>query len=376
MRLTVAEVLDQLVAEGLAPPESIDRARAAFRNAAGSSPPWYARVIAGVGAWIATGFLIGFLAVTKIVNDEVGAMIVGAILIGAAVILRRGADPEEEFKRQLALALSLAGQVLVIVGVVAKTDSAALAGLIALVASIILVPLVSDPAHRFMSALIGSIAAVAAMADLRLVWTLGAIGRWDLVVRGSDLAVIAIVAVCAYVWRGNVRARQRELAEMLEPVGYGTVAAVFAVLLFSSVFAIADDLMRGPQSTRVNAWHLGPATTAGITIALMALTAKVFTELRTHPAITAATPILLGVLTLWTPGIIAAVALLALGFDRRNRTLIALAAAFLVEFTAAYYYTLRMTLLEKAGILVASGLFLLAVRTYLELRYKPQGSGA
>jgi hypothetical protein len=382
MRLTIADVFNRIVAEGLASTESIEKARAALAGAVDTSPPWFARVIAGFGAWVATSFLIGFLIVMNVVEDETRAIIVGSILIAAAVYIRRTADAEAEFKRQLALAGSLAGQVLVIVGVVGETRSAALAGLVALVMSAVLIPLVPDQAHRFMSGLIGSIAALAAMADLRLAWPLGDFGPLGaVVIRGTDFAALAIVAVAAYVWRVGLRERSRELAEMLEPVGYGTIAALLAVLLFSSLFAIADDLVRGPQSARVNAWHLGPLTTVGMTAALLVLERAIFSEQRAEApreaiVVAVAATALLGLVTLSTPGIIAAVAVLTLGFDRRNRILVGLAVVFLVEFASVYYYSLRMTLLEKSMILVASGLLLLAGRAYVEFRHEPREAEA
>ncbi|MFN2567216.1 MAG: DUF4401 domain-containing protein [Gemmatimonadaceae bacterium] len=375
MRPTLAAVFDRLVAEGLAPRESIDRARVGIEGIVDTTPPWYARVIAGFGAWVATGFLVGFLFLADIVDEETRAIIVGALLVIGAVLLRRLAAADDEFKRQLALAVSLAGQVLVIVGVMGETKSAATAGLVALAMSIVLVPLLHDQAHRFMSGLIGSIAAIAAMADLKLAWTVTSVATLgDVVVRGSELAALAVVAVTAYVWRADLRRRSGELAEMLEPVGYGTIVALFGVLLFSSLFAIADDLVRGSQSTRPNAWHLGPATTAGITAALVALELAIFKERRVKApseafVVAVVASLLLGVLTLSTPGVIAAVTVLTLGFDRRNRILIGIAVAFLVKFSSAYYYSLRMTLLEKSIVLVASGLLLLAARAYVRLRF-------
>jgi uncharacterized membrane protein len=382
MRLTIADVLNQLIVEGLAPPESVGRARGALEGAADRSPPWFARVIAGFGAWIATALLIGFLVFTKIVDDKASAILSGAILVAAAVFLRRAAHAEDEFKRQLALAASLAGQVLIIVGVISETKSAATAGLVALVMSAVVVPLVPDQAHRFMAGLIGSIAALAALADLRLAWTVGDFGPLGtVVIRGSDLAALAVIAFTAYTWRIEVRERSREVAEMLEAVGYGTIVALLGVLLFSFLFAVADELVRGPQSARVSAWHLGPLTTAGITAALIALELAIFSEQRARSTVEAvvvavAATVLLGLLTLSTPGIMAALALLTLGFDRRNKIIIWVAIVFLVKFASVYYYSLRMTLLQKAMILVASGVVLLAARVYLERRYEPGEAGA
>jgi hypothetical protein len=382
MRLTIADVFNQLVAEGFAPPESMEKARATLRDAEDASPPWFARVIAGFGAWVATGFLIGFLSELNIIDQDTSAIIVGAILVAAAVYLRRNAGAEEEFKRQLAFAGSLAGQVLVIVGIMGETRPAALAGLVALAMSVVLITLVPDQAHRFMSGLIGTIAAFAAMADLHLAWTLGRVGPFGtIVVRGSDLAALAIIAATAYVWRIGIRQRSWGLAEMIEPVGYGIIAGMFAVLLFSSIFAVADDLVRGARSTRVNAWHLGPLTTVGITAALVALELAIFSEQRVKPRVEAigvavGATVLLGLLTLSTPGVLAAITVLTLGFDRRNSILIGLAVVFLVKFVSFHYYSLQMTLLEKSIVLAASGLLLLAARAYIELRYEPSEADA
>ncbi len=371
MQLTLAGVLGQLVAEGLAPPESVARARAALASAVDTTPPWYARVIAGFGAWVATGCLIAFLVVVDLVDSGTDALVTGAILAVLANA-RRGARPDEEFKRQLALAVSLAGQVLVIVGVRAETESTALAGLVALVMAIAIIAFIREQADRFMAAVIGSIALIAVTASFSLAWALGSLGPLgSIVVRGSDLAATVLVAVTAYAWRAGVRTRSREVAEMLEPVGYGTIAALLIMLAYSSWFVALADLIAGERAA-ASAWLLGPGTTIAIALTLVFLVAEICHELRL-PAVTAATPLALALLTLSSPGIIAAVALLLLGFDRRSRALIAIAVGFLVKFLSLYYYSLHMTLLEKSAVLAASGLLLLGARAYLASRRTPGG---
>src|SRR5918999_2379167 len=141
MQLTLADVLGRVVADGLAPLESLTRARAALEGSADTTPPWYARVIAGFGAWVATGCLIGFLVIVDVVDDEAGAIVVGALLLAAGVFARRQAEPRPDFVRQLSLAVSLAGQVLVVVGARATTDSTAVAGLAALAMSGVVIAL-------------------------------------------------------------------------------------------------------------------------------------------------------------------------------------------------------------------------------------------
>lgn len=375
MRLTLADVFGRLVAEGLAPPESLARAGAALDGSTDTAPPWYARVIAGFGAWVATGCLIGFLVIVDLVDDETAAMIVGALLVVAGVYARRQAEPDQDFVRQLSLAVSLAGQVLVIVGVRATTGSTAAAGLAALAMSSVVIALVPDQAHRFMAALTGSIGLIATMASFRLAWYIASLGPLgDVILRGSDIAAAVLVGVIAYVWRVDVRGRSSEGADMLEPVGYGTIAASLVMLVFSSWFHELEDFTRGQRSAAA-AWTLGPGTTIAIAVALLTLMVEILRELRAT-SLTAAAPVVLALVTLSTPGIIAAVALLALGFDRRNRVLIAVATAFLVKFLSMYYYSMKLTLLEKSVVLVASGLVLLGARVYLELRYKPGGEPA
>jgi hypothetical protein len=371
---TVADVLNQLVAEGLAPPEALTRARKALEGVADPGPPWYARVIAGFGAWVATGCLIGFLVVLDLVDSGMDAIVVGAILVVGANA-RRGPRRDQEFMRQLSLAASLAGQVLLIVGLRAETESTALAGLAAIVMSVGIVALVDEPADRFMAALIGSVALIAVMGSFALEWRLGSLGPLGtIVVRGSDIGALGVVALTAYAWRVGIRTRSREREEMLEPVAYGVVAGLLIVLTFSSWFVALGDLIRG-ERTAASAWVLGPLTTLGIAAGVAILAERICHELGVR-RLMAATPLLLALVTLSTPGIIAAVALFVLGFDRRNRVLIALGIAFLVKFLALYYYSLDMTLLEKSIVLAASGLVLLAARAYIELGHRPREDAA
>jgi uncharacterized membrane protein len=65
---------------------------------------------------------------------------------------------------------------------------------------------------------------------------------------------------------------------------------------------------------------------------------------------------------LWTPGILAAVIILVLGFQRGNRLLLGLGAVGLAVFLIAFYYHLEITLLVKSLILLGTGLLLLGLR--------------
>jgi uncharacterized membrane protein len=68
---------------------------------------------------------------------------------------------------------------------------------------------------------------------------------------------------------------------------------------------------------------------------------------------------------LWTPGVLAAVIVIVLGFQRGNRLLLGLGSVFLVIFLIAFYYHLDISLLQKSLILVATGLLLLGLRALM-----------
>src|SRR4029453_1005045 len=79
--------------------------------------PWYVRTMVGVAGWIAAAFLLGFLglALTFIAQSGPAAITVGILLCGGAIAML-SMFPRQEFLAQFALAVSLAGQALVVTG--------------------------------------------------------------------------------------------------------------------------------------------------------------------------------------------------------------------------------------------------------------------
>ena len=235
-----------------------------------------------------------------------------------------------------------------------------------------------DALHRFLSALIGAVAFVAVVVDQRLAWGVDpTAGGLDLAVRGSDLAVLLVVAAAALAWRARAATADRTRSTVLEPVGYGLVAALLGLLLVDAMLGPWTAWLAGGR--RASDWQLGLLTTTGVAAALGLLLRGVLRERGAagEPVVAGlAGVVLLAALTLPTPGIVAAVATLALGFDRRRPVLVGLAALFLVAFLALYYQSLRLTLLEKSGVLVASGALLLLARVYVTRRLLPRDGAA
>lgn len=349
MRLKISDVLAYLKAEGHAPAGADDAVRAALAAELDAEMPWHVRTAVGVGAWLATAFLLGSVFAIAGLRDDQARAIVGVLLIATAVAVRR--QSSAEFLQQAAVATSLAGQALVIFGIAELLDSAVVAGITGTVLSIALLWLMPDRVHRFLSALIGSGSAIAAAVATE-------------VPAAPEVTTLALVACTAYVWRVGIRDRDAAIAEMLEPVGYGLVVALFGVLLVD--MATSMETFRG-VTRELRTEMLGPATTIGITLAFMALVWKIMDEHGTSHGSGQSFAALVGVAALGagalsSPGIVAGSAALVLAFDRRDRVLLGLAVIFLLVFGSAYYYSLGLTLLEKSGVLVGSGLLLIAIR--------------
>jgi uncharacterized protein DUF4401 len=352
MRLTLRAVLDRLRAEGLATADMEGDVRAALGKSMHEEIPWYLRTLVGIGAWTATGFLLAFLLLIAGLRDEIARMVAGALIVAAAVWVRR--ETRAEFVKQSAVAASLAGLGLILAGIGELSRSATVVGSTAVVLAVVLARLMPDRVHRFLMAILGAEALIFAMVDT--------------IPYGFDLAVLAIVALTGYVWRAGVRHRSDEVAEMLEPVSYGLVVALFGALLFSATSRLGAQLTREMSLGQSRVAALGPLTTIGITLALIALIWSIDEEHGTShtsgasfAALTGAAA--LGAGSLYSPGIVAGVAGLMLAFDRRNSVLLGMAVVFLLVFGSVYYYNLDLTLLEKSGVLAGSGLLLLAIRS-------------
>ena len=348
MRLSISDVLAQLRAEGLAPSGIEDAASAALAADRSEELPWFMRTAMGVGAWLATAFLLTGLLTVGGLENEHARIVVGIVFVAAAIWLRRDADVE--FLRQAAVAVSFAGQGLVLAGIGELSESATVTGLSLTAISVALIRLMPDQVHRFLSTLVGVGAAAVAAYDARGL--------------SIDFVTLIVVVATALVWRFGLGARSERAATIAEPVGYGLVVALFGLLLYSSFTTV--------ESAR---WLWGShfpdvssrLTTVGITLALLGLVWSIVREQGTAPSSTTAFAALAGVAvlgasTLSSPGIIAGAAVLVLAFDRRNRVLLGLAIVFLLVFGSVYYYSLHLTLLEKSGVLAGSGALLLGIR--------------
>lgn len=349
MRLTMEALIARLVDEGLATADTPGRARVALTAEVEGHLPWYMSLAVAIGAWLATIFLLFAIFAISGLRSETAQIVVGMMLAAGAIFARREAD--SEFLRWAAVAVALAGLGLITAGVGGALDSPVWAAAACLVVSIAFVWLAPDYTLRFLATLSAGGAIFVLLVGNKLPL-------------GFDTGIVVVIAAIVFVWRYKVADRADSLAEMLEPVGYALLIVLFGALLARTVATTHShwslDLSRDVGS-------FGPLATIACAAALLALAWRVLDEHGSSLSSPTSFSVLAGVVllgagTMEAPGIVAGIAALMLAFDRRNTVLLGMAAIFLIVFGSFFYYSLEITLLQKSGVLVGSGLLLLGIR--------------
>jgi hypothetical protein len=184
----------------------------------------------------------------------------------------------------------------------------------------------------------------------------------------------AVTGTLLATWLLERRILSERVAAAAKPVGYGLAVGLFGVLLLS--FGWQEELLGWlhealSRDADARDAPLGVAATLCFAFALAGLSFWIIRtrEPKRSPLAFGVAALAIAVLagvTRTAPGVMAAMLTLALAFDRRERPLMALSIIFLLFFGSAFYYALSATLLQKAGVLVGSGLLLLALRYVMD----------
>jgi hypothetical protein len=152
--LNPQELLSALRTRGLV---SADATLTATESTMGTPRPWYISLLLGVSGWLAGAFMLGFVALLFRPDSAGAAAICGLVLLAAAWGLFK-ADREGAFTSQLALALSIAGQCLMLFALNQDRHSIAAIASTAVALQAVMVLLMPNPLHRSMSTLFAMIA--------------------------------------------------------------------------------------------------------------------------------------------------------------------------------------------------------------------------
>lgn len=314
--------------------------------------PWYVKVLLAFSGWLAALFLLGFLALGFYsILDSVGMSLVigGAMMCAAYFILR---IPQSEFVEHLGLAVSLAGQALVISAIFNffKPDSEIGWALIGLV-QMGLVFVMPNFVHRVFSAFFSACAFSIFLNKVGLPYLFNGL----------------VLFVCAWAWL-NEFTFPRHIKKM-RALGYGLTLAIIQ-LKGSALFSIGamgwrkdyiDELWLKP-------W-MGELLCVAATLYVVWALLKQNQLIRSRRAmlVALATVLFFCLLTVEAQGIAIGLTIILLGFSCANRVLLGLGAASLLFFVSSYYYLLNSSLLEKSLTLLTVGIALIFMR-WLALR--------
>ena len=310
--------------------------------------PWYVKGILAFSGWLAAVFLLGFVGVGLqfIIESGLASFIVGSLMMGAAYAVLR--IPKNEFVEHLALAVSIAGQALVVwaLSEMFDTQGALLWALVAMLEGLLAV-IMPNYVHRVLSAYAFAICLALTLASL----------RQPFITQGI------VMLMTAWLWLNAFR-YPRHMRRM-RAIGYGLVIALIQLtgmtLFFREGLGWLVDY--GPHEVLVPPW-LGEAATGAVMLYVVwKLLQRLGMRLADPVALTALlSTLLISGVSLKAQGITAGMAIILLGFAGSNRVLLGLGIAALLFYISSYYYLLETTLLYKSGTLLMVGAALLAVR--------------
>ena len=328
--------------------------------AAESPSPWPVRAMLGIAGWVGALFLLGFAgaAFAVLFRSAEAALPAGAICCIAAYVIFR-AMPRHDFAAQFGLAISLAGQALLLVGLGYLFGSHRSSTIFLLMAAVeaALALAVPNYIHRVFTIAAANFCLLSAAA----------------VMGAPALATVVAAVGAALIWLDQIR--MAEQPSLWEPLGYG-----FAIALVH----LDGSMMMGPELWSMLLPRDAPVPDflrwagpigAGIVFVytVWQLRGRAGVEPDSPGGICiAAAAIVFALCGLAAPGISAAILVLALGFANGNRVLMGLGLLAFGGYLSHFYYQLSSTLLVKSMVLTATGVVLLGLRWAIE-RFLPVG---
>jgi len=309
--------------------------------------PWYLRVLQGVTGWFAAWFLLGsvFAIFSDFIRQESTAFVVGVMLIVSAYMVYKRKN--SDFVGQFALAMSLTGQSLcVFAWHKLLHDSTGWWLMLLMGAS--LAWLMPSFIHRFLSSSLAVWSLVMVAMSWPIVWLLPAV----------------VVGAVTLLWL--IESQWLLHSEQIRPIAY---ALTFAALNMHSLTLLSPQelasvgnhyhLANGHFFIPLNEWLLGGIFVATVAALLQRYQVSYGSK---HGIVALVAAICLAVLSQEAMGLAVTWLFILLGFANSNKTLFAIGASTFWLYLARYYYILDMTLLNKSYLLIATGLFLLALR--------------
>lgn len=320
---------------------------------------WYIRVMLGFAGWLGALFLIAFAGIgfDFVMKHALLAIPLGGAGCAVAYVilsLRQGND----FMQQFGLALSMAGQGLVLIGLLKGWEqNMTLIALAMLAFQVVLLIVMPNMIHKFVS-------------GLGIVWALSHL----LALHGAaglSRGVIALL-VCA-AWCSPLYYRYPKI---VRPFAF---ALSFALLCFEAFSILSPLAWLVPHRVSGVISH---AIWIGKGLLSVALLASTILLLRRESvplssrlalfSLVSMSAVMLA--TYFMPGFGAAALMLMIAFAHSNRILTGMSVLAMLGFLSHFYYQMQMNLYDKSLVLAATALSLFLLRS-LMLRLFPESIG-
>jgi hypothetical protein len=353
--ITIGELLDHPEVRHLLRPGDIESiALTLSKPEQIRKDPLYIRILSGVGAWVASIFIVTFLGMTHVITQEIGAIICGVAFIAVTVTLAKTC--KSTFPSQLALAMAFAGNILLVGGLMQAFDHSMSSGQALLVLLLshgvvcatiyILYP---STVYRFFAPL-----AFVIIATICISFDLKTFEMMHLLIAGEALLF-------------GILLLHTRRTPFFQPLLHSAATMLPATIFFMNL----------TQGTLLD-WHIwrtvpsspmlpsGALLAVGMVYLLVRLSGGIKQCRQPWLSVAVVAALLLGIFA--TPGILVAIGLLIAGYAFGDRFLTTLAYLFLPCFLVVFYYAMNVSLAHKSWMVAGSGLILLAIRWLLQQR--------
>lgn len=312
------------------------------------SSPWFVRLLMVFGAWIASIFFILTMFLIEILKSGTSVFICGLFWIIGSLFLRH--TSKQFFLIQLALSISVAGHLMVFGGLAEIFKDPLISIIAAITLAVVLYIPYQDSVHRFLSPLSALTAIVFWIHDEKYYSLFHLLLAFELLMT----AILFTNPKIKSIFRPLAYAFAVSIPGTLLLILLGSPENFLLRVLFSSSFWVKNSEILIDKLT----FAIG-------LIWLYQWAAGGLEKLKKDPIrFGVIATIFLGLIS--TPGILAALWLMILGYTLRDRILIGLSIAFFPIFISLFYYDLDLTLDIKAYILLGSGIIFLVVRSSLK----------
>ena len=307
--------------------------------------PWFMTALTGGSAWIAAILFIIFLFLPFGDTPFIAGLLPLAAAVGINRLLKRSV-----FWEQLSLALGMAGQIIWAFEIFDNSDDF-LFWLLPLI-GIIVYFAHEGKFHRFFTVGFNLI-----LFEFNLRGSYGLFSGFNsdeslYQILGTLLFLLVASGVC-WVWLSSTKFQFMKTDWGVRSLGFGLIASTFFSLIYQRV------LLEDATLPLIYSQAVGLCVLAILAV-IVYLIANEHSE---HAVIWVAIMLFVLAFPTWqTPGLVWAIALLLLSWQKQDALLLGISIIATAGFLILFYYDLEISLLNKSYVLVSTGLAMLAIR--------------